>query len=74
MLRSGQRSLGLSAISGSSAPQEKDHRSRDSQDTLIARSESEETLVNLDNMATSGAATEIERRRSFGIGGAGNIS
>jgi hypothetical protein len=49
------------------------NRSRDSEDTLIPRSESEKTLVDLRDMATPVTHGEIERRKSFGIGGAGNI-
>ena len=46
---------------------------RISEDTLVARSESEETLIDRNNMATPNGNVEVERRRSFGIGGAGNI-
>ena len=48
---------------------------RDSEDTLTARSESEYTLVDSPNMAANAnSEVELERKRSFGIGGAGNIS
>lgn len=74
MSRPPQHSLGLSTISERSVPQRGTCGSRYSQDTLIVRSESEETLVDTNNMpSTSNGEGAIERKTSFGIGGAGNI-
>lgn len=63
MVQRNQNATWLSPIS---------EQQRDSEDTLTAHSESEDTLVEFPNM-TSNSEAEIERRRSFGIGGAGNI-
>ena len=68
-----RRSTWLSPLSEHYSLQREGHRSRDSEDTLIPRSESEKTLVDLGNMATPVTNADIERRKSFGIGGAGNI-
>ena len=44
-----------------------------SDDTLIGRRSSEGTLVDKHNMVEVNESTELERKRSYGIGGAGNI-
>jgi hypothetical protein len=50
-------------------------RHRDSEDTLTAHSESEDTLVDYPVMANNAnEEVDLQRKRSFGIGGAGNIS
>lgn len=48
-------------------------RHRPSEDTLISRGGSETTLVDGSNMASANDSAATERKRSFGIGGAGNI-
>jgi hypothetical protein len=52
------------------------HPSRGSSEsdiTLVGSLASESTVVGARNMASSNETVELERRRSYGIGGAGNI-
>ena len=49
------------------------HRPRPSEDTLVGSRTSEQTLIGRNDMSSPGGTVDIERRRSFGIGGAGNI-
>lgn len=57
-----------------STSRQQQYSSRASEDTLLpGRRSSESTLVNEDIMAGVPGMVDIERKRSFGIGGAGNI-
>ena len=64
----------LAAISETRTQQpHRSRTSRNSEDTLISRGDSEATLVEDKNMSSSDEGAPIERKISYGIGGAGNI-
>lgn len=57
----------------SSVREEQRRYSTQSQDTLVEWSDSGSTLAEQPGMSTPGTAAKVERRKSYGIGGAGNI-
>lgn len=73
MLRYQGPSNRQSGLSESTSPRHTTQQPRSSEDTLIGCGDSETTLVERRNMANSEQDAALERKISYGIGGAGNI-
>lgn len=69
-----RRSGGCTALRTIPETHSQSYRERaPSEDTLVERASSEVTLLDRWDMADMNGTSELERKRSYGIGGAGNI-
>ena len=69
-----RRSGGCTALRPIPEANSQSYRERaPSEDTLVERASSEVTLLDRRDMGEVNGTSELERKRSYGIGGAGNI-